>query len=184
MNEVINTIKSRRSIRRFEEEQIKQEEIDIIIEAAIFAPSGHNTQPWHFTVIQNKEVIKHISDTSKEVMAVSEEEWIKKLGLKESFDVTYNAPTLMIVSGRRDALTWQADCAAAIQNMLLAAESLNIGSVWLGFAVCCFEKEGEAEKIQIPEGYEPYYGVAFGYKAKDKKFIAPRRKLDVVNYIR
>jgi len=184
LNEVIECIKKRRSVRRFELEQLKQEELDLIIEAGIYAPTGHNTQPWHFTIIQDKEVIKHISDESKKAMAKSEDEWIRNLGQKESFDVTYNAPTLMIVSGKKDALTWQADCAAAIQNMLLAAESLNIGSVWLGFAVYCFQSEGEAEKLQIPEGYEPYYGVAFGYKAKNRTFIAPKRNYNVVNYIR
>lgn len=68
--------------------------------------------------------------------------------------------------------------------MLLAAESLDIGSVWLGFAVFCFKKEGEAEKIGISEGYEPFYGVALGYKAIDKELAAPKRNYDVVNYIR
>jgi len=68
--------------------------------------------------------------------------------------------------------------------MLIAAESLNIGSVWLGLAAFCFKKEGEAEKIGIPEGYEPYYGIALGYKLKDKQIPTPKRNYDVVNYIR
>lgn len=184
MNEVLKTIKNRRSIRGFKPEQIKQEELDQIIESGIYAPSGHNTQPWHFTVIQNRDVINHINKVSKELMATTEIDWIKNLGLNVDYDITYKAPTLIIVSGRKDAPTWRSDCDAAIQNMLLAAESLNIGSVWLGFATFCFQKEGEAEKISVPKGYEPLYGVAFGYKLRDNQLTAPKRNYDVVNYIR
>lgn len=184
MNEVLRTIKNRRSIRSFKSEQIKKEELDLIIEAGIYAPSGHNTQPWHFTIIQNKEVTKHINDISKEVMATIDIDWIRNAGMNPNYDITYNAPTLIIVSGNKSAISWKTDCDAAIQNMLIAAESLNIGSVWLGFAGFGFKKEGEAEKIDIPEGYEPYYGVAFGYKSQDKQVPAPKRNYDVVNYIR
>lgn len=183
MNEVIKTIKQRRSIRSFKPEQIKQEELNLIIESAIHAPSGHNTQPWHFTVIQSMAVIKHVNNISKQVMSQSDVDWIKKSGNNPVFDITYNAPTLIIVSGRRDAISWKADCSAAIQNMLLAAVSLNIGSVWLGFATFGFKVNGEAEKIGISEDYEPYYGVAMGYK-KEPVPGTPKRNYDVVNYIR
>lgn len=184
MNEVLKAIKNRRSTRAYKPEQIKQEELDQIIEAAIYAPTGHNTQPWHFTVIQNHEVIQHINKISKEIMASTEIDWIKNAGLNPNYDITYNAPTLIIVSGRTNAISWRTDCDAAIQNMLIAAESLNIGSVWLGFATFAFKKEGEAEKICIPKGYEPYYGIALGYKGNEEHTTAPKRNYDVVNYIR
>lgn len=184
MNDVINTIKNRRSIRAYKSEQIKQEELDAIIEAGLYAPSGHNTQPWHFTVIQNREVIRHINEVSKEVMRLSEIEWIRNMGLLSNSDLTYGAPTLVIVSGRRDAITCETDCGAAVQNMLLAAESMNIGSVWLGLITFCFKKKDEVKKINIPEGYEPIYGVAFGYNLKDTQPPTPKRNYDVVDYIR
>ena len=183
MNKVLEVIKSRRSVRSYKPEQIKQEELDAIIEAAIHAPSGHNTQPWHFTVVQDPAVIRHISDVAKEYMARVPFDWIKNLGLNPDYVISYNAPTVIIVSGRKDAITWKTDCDAAIQNMLIAAESLDIGTVWLGFAPFCFRKEGEAEKIGVPEGYEPHYGVALGYKAKESQGV-PKRNYDVVNYIR
>jgi nitroreductase len=200
MNEVLIAIKNRRSIRAFKPDQIKQEELDWIIEAGIYAPSGANGQPWHFTVIQDRSVINHISDVSKEVsleiIKKKEEGWQvlqafierrKTAGSPENFDITYGAPTLIIVSGINDRAVYKhsiSACSAAMQNMLIAAESLNVGSVWLESANRCFRREGEAEKIGVPNGYEPLYGIALGYKADNYQGLATPRNRDVVNYIR
>lgn len=184
MNEVLKAIRNRRSVRTYLPTQIKQEDLDLIIESGIYAPSGHNDQPWHFTVIQNKEILKHINDKSKELMAQSEISWIKNMGSNPKVNLIYDAPTLIIVSGNKSALSPKVDCSAAIQNMLLAAESLNIGSVWIGLITFFLKLEDEAKKLGIPEGYEAYYGVALGYKSLNKELIAPKRKLNVVNYIR
>lgn len=184
MNEVLKTIKSRRSVRKYKEEQISQEALDLIIEAGIYAPTAHNEQPWHFTVIQNQEVLEDINEKIKEGMMKSEVEWIQRMASKDDFKATYNAPTLVIISGRKDAMAWQADCAAAIQNMLIAAESLNIGSVWLGLLRFFFKQGGRASDLGIPEDYVPYYGVVLGYKLDEKERTAPKRNLEVINYIR
>ena len=101
MNEVLNTIRNRRSVRTYLPTQIKQEDLDLIIESGIYAPSGHNDQPWHFTVIQNREIIQHISDRSKELMVKSQIDWVKNMGLNPKINLTYNAPTLIIVSGNK-----------------------------------------------------------------------------------
>jgi len=184
MNEVLNAIKSRRSVRKYKEEQISQADLDSILEAGIYAPTAHNEQPWHFTVIQNKEVLDSINQTVKEEMMGSDNEWVRKMSSVDGFKVTYNAPTLIIVSGRKDAMAWNADCAAAIQNMLIAAESLKIGSVWLGLLRFLFQKEDEVSKLGIPEGYQPYYAVALGFSANEKALPAPKRNVEVVNYIK
>ncbi|MHC6178435.1 nitroreductase family protein [Clostridium sp. JNZ X4-2] len=184
MNEVLNAIKNRRSVRAYLPTQIKQEDLDLIIQSGIYAPSGHNDQPWHFTVIQNKEIIQYISDKSKELMIKSQIDWIKNMGSNSKINLTYNAPTLIIVSGNKNALSPKVDCCAAIQNMLLAAESLNIGSVWIGLIKFFLNLKDEVKKLGIPDGYEPYYGVALGYMSLNKKMIAPKRNLNVVNYIR
>lgn len=183
MNEILKTIKNRRTVRSYTPEQIKKEDLDLIIEAGIYAPSGHNDQSWHFTVIQNKEKIQYISDKSKELMARSELEWMKTIGLNSNINITYHAPTLIIVSGNTNSLSPKTDCCAAIQNMLIAAESLNIGSAWLGLVSFFFKLDDEMKKLGIPEEYEPYYGVALGYKSITKDLPVPKRNFNVVNYI-
>jgi nitroreductase len=184
MNDVLKTIKSRRSVRKYKQEQISQEELDSILEAGIYAPTAHNDQPWHFTVIQNQELLHEINETVRKGMATSDVDWIRAMGSNPNFQVTYNAPTLIVVSGRKDGISWKVDCAAAIQNMLIAAESLHIGSVWLGLLMFFLKKEEEVKKLGIPENYEPFYGVVFGYNANENEQAAPKRNMDVVNFIR
>ncbi|MDR3594482.1 nitroreductase family protein [Clostridium sp.] len=183
MNEILKVIKRRRSIRSYLPTQLKQEDLELIIEAGVYAPSGHNDQPWHFTVIQNKGVIQYISDKAKELMLESNVDWMKKMGANPNINLAHNAPTLIIVSGNKSALSPKTDCSAAIQNMLLASESLNIGSVWLGLINFFFKLDDELKKLGVPDGYESYYGVALGYKSTEKELISPKRNLNVVNYV-
>jgi nitroreductase len=184
MNEVFKAIKSRRSVRSYTDRQISQADIDQIIEAGTYAPTAHNEQPWHFTVIQNKAFIDHIVSVSNAIMATSDNEWVRSMGSNPNFRVTYEAPTVIIVSGRKDAMGLDEDCSAAIQNMMLAAQSLGIGSVWIGLLRFYLGVEEEVKKLGLPEGYVPFHGVAFGYSANKEPLPAPVRKTDVVNYIR
>lgn len=184
MNEVLNVIKRRRSIRKFEARQVGEADIAAIIEAGIHAPTANNEQPWHFTVIQNPEFLREINDTVRTVMAASDTEWVRNMGNNPAFQVTYNSPTLIVVSGRTDGISWKVDCSAAIENMLLAAESLGLGTVWLGLMRHYFSQEGAAKRLGIPEGYEPFYGVSVGYSAFKGTPACPTRKTDVVNFIR
>ncbi|ABY91465.1 nitroreductase family protein [Thermoanaerobacter sp. X514] len=184
MNEVINAIKSRRSIRRFKPEQVRDEEIEAIIEAAIHAPSGHNEQPWHFTVIQNKDLIDHFSNVTKKAMAESKVPWIAALGKNEKLHLFYNAPTVIVVSGKKGSYSPLIDCSAATQNMLLAAHSLGLGACWIGLINLIFKMEEEVKKLSLPHGYEPYFAVALGYPDLEKPPRPIERKKDVVNYIK
>jgi len=200
VNKILENIKNRRSIRRYVEDQIKDEELDMIIEAAIYAPTGNNTQPWHFTIIQNKEMIDYLNVEAKKIMANIMEnlpdDWfsideisgtaqkVVKMGRAERVHIFHHAPTVIIISGKKDATSTLPDCCAATQNILLAAESLDIGSCWIGIARCSFENQDNIQKLGIPEGYKPYYAVSLGYKASNKNVKAPKRNRDVVNYIK
>ena len=183
MNQTMETIKNRRSVRQYLPEQIKDEELENILEAAIYAPTGHNDQPWHFTIIQNKDLIDEINEGSKKFMREMEMEWIAKLGAMEDFNIFHRAPTAVIVSGKKDATTPMVDCAAAIQNMLLAAESMDIGSCWIGFAKFHFLNTENLKKFNIPDDHEVHFGVSLGYKVRENP-KAPERKENVYTYFK
>jgi len=183
MNQTLKTIKNRRSVRQYRPEQIKDEELENILEAAIYAPTGHNDQPWHFTVVHNKDLINEINNGAKVVMKDMELEWISKLGAIDDFNIFHKAPTALIVSGRKDATTPLVDCAAAVQNMLLAAESMGIGSCWIGFAKFFFLDSENKKKFNIPDDHEVHFGVAIGYKLKENP-QAPERNQKVYKYFK
>lgn len=183
MNECIRVIRSRRSVRAYKPEKLTRTQVDAIVEAGIWAPTAHNEQPWHFTVIQDRAVLSGINAQCKELMANVNSDWIRNIAENPSADITYGAPALVIVSSKRGAMTGRIDCAAAVQNMMLAAESMGVASCWMGLVGFLFGKEEEMERLGVPEGYEPLYAAVFGHAGDGAVRPAPPRRRDVVNYI-
>ncbi|MDR2343579.1 MAG: nitroreductase family protein [Spirochaetaceae bacterium] len=186
MNEIMRVIKSRRSTRSFSDEQIKREELDIILEAGMYAPSGAGKQARHFTVVQNQPILDAISVEAKKIYRSMDNEFLRNLGSNEQFHTFFHAPTVIIISGELNSITPDSDCAVAAQNILLAAESLQIGSCWIS-AVAVLTRTEESIKIiknlGLPEAYAPFNSVALGYK-KAESPNAPPRRAGLVNYIR
>lgn len=186
MKDALSVIRNRRTTRKFKPEQIKDEEIQVIIEAGLYAPSAHNKQSWNFTVLQNPELMEEINIKSKDIGRNYPDELIRKMANNDLYNTFYGAPTVIIVSGDVNGTLPQVDCAAATENMLIAAEALDIGSCWNGFVGILFQSEQGAQyktKLNIPEGYTPYYAILLGYKDVANN-NAPNRKKNSVQYIR
>lgn len=186
MNEVIQNILDRRSVRVYSQEQIKNEDLELILKAGQFAPSGCNMQPWHFTVVQNKEIINKLNIDTKKELLKCENEYFQNFAKNENYDIFYNAPTTIVISGEKSALTADLDCSAATENMMLAAESLNIGTCWIGLVTFLFKGNQVKEyskMLEIPEGFKPYYAITLGYKKYPNPKPQPRRE-NTVNYIK
>jgi len=182
MKDVFDVINSRRSVRAYKQEQIKDEEIKKILDAGIMAPTARGEQPWHFTVIQNKELLEDINKTSLNLMKDSKNPFFEAIA-RSGNNILHNAPTIIVVSGYEKATNIQADCSAAIENILLAAEGLDIGSCWIGLVGIYFQDEMNVAKFNLPEGYIPLYAVSLGYKLIENQG-SPKRKTDIVNWIR
>jgi nitroreductase len=184
VNDVIKTIKERRSVRAYDTaRQLSDADLDLILEAGRYAPTAHNEQPWYFNAVQNKELLESINLKANAVMAESDNEWLRGLGTNPDFRATYNAPTVIFVSGRDGAMAAETDCALAIMNMMNAAWSLGIGSVFVGLLWPYITTPEAPAELKIPEGYKLLHAVAFGYPS-GPKLPAPPRNTDVVTYIR
>lgn len=186
MNETLKSILNRRSTRIFRPEQLAEAEVEAIVQAGLYAPSAMNRQPWHITVVQDPQLLSALNRDAKTAMAASGNEYLMKYSSNEAFHIFYHAPTVMVVSGEADSPYAPTDCAALTQNLLVAAESLGIGSCWVGMARFALEGEQGAHyrtALGIPAGHDPYYTVALGYK-KNAAAAAPPRKAQTVNYIR
>jgi nitroreductase len=187
MNPVTECIKNRRSCRNFKADRLKDEDLAVIIEAGLWAPSGNNKQPWFFTVLQNMEKISEMnSEAKKNALKYLTDPKRLSVANNPDFDLFYKAPCLIVVSADMSSGTAVADCSAAIQNMMLAADSIGVASLWNGIIKrFWFDTDGVTEfkkKYKIPEEYTPLYAVAFGYAAKEKN-SAPERRKNLVKYI-
>lgn len=186
INETLKIIKRRRSIRSFKNEQIKNEELQAVLEAGLYAPYAWD-QSRHFTVIQNKELLDRLNRAAKEAAKQMDMGHLKELGNNGEFNCLYGAPTLIIVSGNEQVpIPKEADCAAAAQNLLIAAESMGLGSCWIFFVLLAFDSPqgaGLLEELKIPDGYKPYYSVLIGYKDAGTVDI-PERNADPITFIR
>ena len=136
---MLDFMKSRRSTRKFKEEMVPEELIHQVVEAGRYAPSGGNSQSTHFIVIQKKQVQDNLAELVREEFAKMEilENTYKSLvgsinaSKKGNYVFHYNCPVLIITANKKEYGNNIADCACALENMMLMANALDLGSVWI-----------------------------------------------------
>jgi nitroreductase len=179
VNETLEVIRRRRSIRRYLAKQISGSEINQILEAAVFAPSAMNQQKWHFAVVQNKSVLSRMVQITRKNKLRSNISVLVKMAQEEDYHTYHGAPTVVIVSGEEQTKFVELDCAMAAQNIALAAESMGIGSCIMTSAGLLFASvEGlEMKKeLGIPKGYKHICSIALGYRMDDPCMVPPRNR--------
>ncbi|MCM8822520.1 MAG: nitroreductase family protein [Candidatus Omnitrophica bacterium] len=153
--ETMEAIRKRRTIRRFLQKPISFDILKELVDAARLAPSGGNLQPWEFLVIDDKNLLEPVFSTLA---------WAAYLG-QEGKPKEGEKPVAYIAvlhNKKMKSFTPQADFGAAIENILLAAVDLGIGSCWIGSV----QREKLAEILKIPADYSIEYVVALGYPAE------------------
>lgn len=186
INEILEVIRQRRSIRFYDSRQVTEEALSAILETALFAPTAMNQQKWHFSIVQSKSVLAKMDRIVKENKQGSKISYFVKNIEEKDYHSYYQAPTVVVISGEKKARFVEIDCGAAAQNMTLAAESFGIGSCIMTSSEFLFHSmEGQAMKkiLGIPEGYEHVCCVTLGYK-RSEKIAAPPRNREVFSYIR
>jgi nitroreductase len=185
-NEVINSIMKRRSVRAYTKEQISDSDLEIIIKAGLYAPSSMNQQNWHFTVVQNQELLNEMNAKAKISGLGTGNEHIEKMMSNPVLHIFYNAPTVIFTSIEKDTYSPETNCAAAMQNMLLAAQSLGIASCCIGLSRYLFlgdYKDEYIKKLKVPENFLPGYAITLGFNKGNPADALPRRE-GTVNYIK
>lgn len=164
MNPVLEAILSRRSIRKFQNKEISNEDIHKVLKAGMNAPSAGNEQPWHFIIIDNRNLLNQIADFHP---------YAKML---------YEAPLAIMVCGdpslEKHKHYWPVDCSAATENMLLAIHALGLGGVWIGVYPREHRMKKLKEMLHIPDPIQPFAIIALGYPAEQKppanRYLADR----------
>ncbi|MCX6257249.1 MAG: nitroreductase family protein [Bacteroidia bacterium] len=151
----MNPVFSRRSIRKYTDQPLTDEQIRLILDAGMCAPSAGNQQPWHFVVVKDKLMLQKMSEVSPYA------------------DMVSTAPLAIMVCGNLNSQKypdyWMIDCSAATENMLIEIASLGLGAVWIG-VYPKQERTGYLKKLfQLPDEIIPLCIVPVGYPAEHKE---------------
>ena len=150
--DALEVLFTRRSIRKYTNEPVTEENLKTILEAGMNAPSASNRQPWHFVVVDDRAKLNAIMEVHPYSRMLAE------------------APTAVVVCGdtKISASYWPQDCAAATENILLAARALDLGTVWMGV----YPGEERVNDIQalfnLPQHIQPLAIIALGHPAEEK----------------
>jgi nitroreductase len=184
VNETISVIKARRSVRSFKSDPVTAEVLRVILDAGQAAPYAVPDSRF-FSVIQDRKAIAELSGAAKtEGMKLSD--FHREMFSASGFDGVYGAPAVIVISGNETTVQYEAVCAASVQNILIAAASLDIASCWAYFSIFAFHGPQAAyfrDKLQIPDGYRPCASVLLGY-AKEPLTDGPdTRYKNAIEYI-
>ena len=176
-NQVIETIMSRRSIRKYKQQPVEMEKLQQILDCGINAPNGQNKQSWEIRVV-TEDYISDL-DSLNRSLAIAK-------GADESkiCHASYGAPVMVFIANDTTYDFSQVDCGLLGANMILTAESLGLGSCCLG-GIARTMKQPEAEallkRLDLPENYNLLYAISFGYP--DESPAAKPRKAEKIKFI-
>lgn len=170
-NDVFDVIHNRKSVRQYQETPVPDEKIETMLRAAMAAPTARNIQPWRFYVITSREVLNQLAEKLP---------YAKMLA---------HAPMAIVVAGdtqkgnpnEEQIHNWTLDCAAASQNLLLAAEALGLGAVWTGVYPYKLRIEAITSTLDLPPHIIPLNIIPIGYPLNQEE---PKDKWDPEKVIR
>jgi len=171
MNETLQTLRTRRSIRAYKAQQITDQELDAILEAGTWAPTGMNQQSPVMVAVQDPETIRYMEKLNAQVMG------------KPEATPFYGAPTVVVVLADGDNYNWLRDGSLVMGNLMNAAASLGVGSCWINRATEVFDtEEGKAllKKWGLGENYRGVGNCILGYANCENPAPRPRK----ADYIR
>ncbi len=146
--DTLDAIMTRRSIRKYKSDPVDEKTVRTLLAAAMSAPSAQNQQCWRFVVVDDRKTLDELAVVHPYAKALKE------------------APLAIVVCGDLEAQKtpdfWVQDCAAATENILVAATSLGLGTVWLGCHPRADRVRGIQELLRIPEAIVPLSLIAVG----------------------
>jgi len=153
MQELLELIYSRRSIREYTDQPVDDESVEAMLKAAMAAPSADNLQPWHFVIVRNRETLDKLADVHKYA------HMLKK------------APLGIVVCGDQEVSKrhWVEDTCAATQNLLLAATAQGLGGVWISLYPKKKHQNSVRDLLDIPEQVGVLCMLAIGHPGEKKK---------------
>ena len=182
---IFETILARRSVRRYKARKVDRTTVSILLEAAVHAPTAIHQEPWAFVVIQDKVLLRSISDLAKPLfVAEAHEKGLEHAGHSfdifkhPDFNIFYDATTLILICGRTNAPSYSADCWLAAENLMLAACAIGLGTCIVGSALSALNTPETKVLLNIPENFIAVAPIIVGYP--DDEIVPVMRKNPVI----
>ena len=179
---VFEAILARRSVRNFTSEEVQLSCVNTLLEAAVRAPTAHHSEPWVFTILQDKSLLKQVSEHAKPLFV----EELRRLGLhkddrtlsafsKQDFNVFYNAGTLIVIGAVTEGPLVLADCWLAAENLMLAALTMGLGSCVIGASLQALNMPEVKRMIGLPAEFTAVAPIIVGYPSGDTAPVERKR---------
>lgn len=175
MNETLQVLKTRRSCRSFRPDMVEEDKLSVILEAGTYAPTGRGMQSPIIIAVTDKELRDQIAEENRKIG-----------GWKEGFDPFYGAPVILVVLADKAIGTYQYDGSLVMGNLMNAARSVGVDSIWIHRAKEEFESEFGKKLLAdlgIKGEYEGIGHCALGYAAGSLAEAAPRKE-NYIYYVR
>ncbi len=153
----LQAIEKRRSIRKFQDKTISAEQINVLLKAAMLAPTARNCQEWEFVVVKDRSVLNALKEAHPHAQMLS----------------TADCAIVVCADTEREWEDgyWTGDCGAATENILLAATDIGLGSVWLGVYPNQERMKAIADILSLPSKVKPFNIIALGYPDEEKESV-------------
>lgn len=184
---VLDAIYRRRAVRSYTGEQLDRARIEALLAAAVQAPTAMHEEPWVFTVIQDKRILKQLSDAAKNLLKEELEEDLpqgkhaRDLINDAAFNVFYDAGTLVVIWAKPVGSFAAADCWLAAENLMLAACGAGLGSCVIGFAVGALNTPEWKRRLGVHEKMTAIAPVILGVPAQAPPPV-PRKKPEILSW--
>jgi nitroreductase len=179
-------IRARRAVRQYTDEPVSDDVLRQLIDAAILAPSAMNEQPWLFTVVRDKELLKRVSRDGKAatlammIASGAPGERVEKMK-NPAYDILYNAPALIVIASASSGPWAAVNCSLAAQNLMLAARAAGLGTCWIGQAQAWLASADGKAALGLPPDCTPVAAIIVGHTAEFPPPVA--RKPATVHWI-
>lgn len=171
---IYEAILARRSVRSYTPKIVEKSTIKTLLEAAVHAPTAMHEEPWAFVIIQDKQLLKDISDLAKPALIneTSSEDAKRKFHMQDifkqpNFNIFYDAGTLILICGKTSEPFATADCWLAAENMMLVACAMGLGTCVIGCSLLVFNEPEIKAKLRISDKFSAVAPIIVGYPAEE-----------------
>ncbi len=170
MQDLLEAMKTRRSVRSYTAEPLRKGELEELINLAVLAPSAMNAQPWAFTVVTSAPALNRLDAIATAFLRTPEMQKMleSRTGMVErindpAYSIFYGAPALIAISADPQSPLAIADCHLAAENLFLAAHGMGLGTCYMGWLMLVRQDPAVRDLLRLPEGHELMVAAIVGH---------------------